>query len=112
MSNLKKQKNKATEKNNKREDNGERGSEKNSETTNSHNKNREQDISNEIEPTNTSKSYENIEKTMKSKEKKMLLYKTKRYLQRKILLKVPQRNILVTIEEQIALKDRKIRNPC
>ena len=31
----------------------------------------------------------------------MLLYKTKRYLQRKILLKVPQRNILVTIQEQI-----------
>ena len=48
---------------------------------------------------------------MTLKEKKMLFYKTKRYLQRKILLKVPQRNIQVTIEEQITLKDREIRNP-
>ena len=31
------------------------------------------------------------------------IYKTKRYLQRKILLKVPQRNILVTIQEQITM---------
>ena len=48
---------------------------------------------------------------MTMKEKKMLLYKTKRYLQRKILLKVPHRNMLVTIEEQINLKDLEIRNP-
>ena len=34
---------------------------KNSETTNSHNKNSEQDISHEIEPTNTLNSQENIE---------------------------------------------------
>ena len=33
--------------------------------------------------------------------------KTKRCLQRKILLKVPQRNILVTMQEQITVKDRK-----
>ena len=44
-------------------------------------------------------------------EKKLSLYKTKRYLQRKILLKVPQRNILVTIHKQITVKDREIRNP-
>ena len=55
-------------------------------------------------------SQENIEK-MTLKEKKMLLYKTKRYLQRKILLKVPQRNIPVTILEQITLKDWEIRKP-
>ena len=43
-------------------------------------------------------------------EKKMLLYKTKRYLQRKILLKVLQRNILVTIQEQITLNSKRSRN--
>ena len=40
---------------------------------------------------------------MTLKEKKIC--KTKRYLQRKILLKVPQRNILVTMQEQITVKD-------
>ena len=35
----------------------------------------------------------------------------KRYIKRKILVKVPQRNVVVTIQEQITLKDRKIRNP-
>ena len=55
-------------------------------------------------------SPENIEK-MTLKEKKMLLYKTKRYLQRKILLKVSQKNILVTIQDQITLKDQEIGNP-
>ena len=44
------------------------------------------------------------------KEEKMLLYHTKRYIQREILLQVPQRNILVTIQEQITLKYREIRN--
>ena len=48
---------------------------------------------------------------MTLKEKKMLLYKTKRYLQRVILLKVPHRNILVMIREQITIRDREIRNP-
>ena len=48
--------------------------------------------------------------TMTMKEKKMLLYKIKRYLQRKMLLKVPQRNVVVTIQEQITLKDWEIRN--
>ena len=48
---------------------------------------------------------------MTLKEEKMLLYKTKRYLQRKILLQVPQGNILVTIQEEITLKYREIRNP-
>ena len=48
---------------------------------------------------------------MTLKKKKMLLYKTKRYFQRKILLKVPQRNILVTIQKQINLKHREIRHP-
>ena len=43
---------KTTENNNKTEDNGEIESEKNSETTNSHNKNCEQDISHQIEPLN------------------------------------------------------------
>ena len=48
---------------------------------------------------------------MTMKEKEMLLYKTKRYLQRKIQLKVPHRKILVTMQEQINLKDLEIRNP-
>ena len=48
---------------------------------------------------------------MTLKEEKMLLYKTKRDLHRKILLQVPQRNILVTIQEQITLKYWEIRNP-
>ena len=48
---------------------------------------------------------------MTLKEKRMLLYKTKRYLQKKKLLKIPQRNILVTIQDQITLKDWEIRNP-
>ena len=39
----------------------------------------------------------------------MLLYKTKRYLKRKVFLKVPQRNTLVTIQEQTRLKDRELR---
>ena len=43
---------KTTENNNNTEDNGEIESEKNSETTNSHNKNCEQDISHQIEPLN------------------------------------------------------------
>ena len=47
---------------------------------------------------------------MTLKEKQMLLYKTKRHLQRKILLKVPLRNILVTLQEQITLKHWEIRN--
>ena len=48
---------------------------------------------------------------MTLKEKKMLLHKTKRDLQRKILLQVPQGNVLVTIQEEITLKYREIRNP-
>ena len=47
---------------------------------------------------------------MTLKEKKMLLYKTKRYLQKTISFKVPQRNVLVTIEEQITITDQEIRN--
>ena len=47
---------------------------------------------------------------MTLKEEKMLIYKTKRYLQRKILPQVPQRNILVTIQEQITLKYRERNN--
>ena len=46
---------------------------------------------------------------MTMKERKMLLYKSKRYFERKILLKVPQRNIFVTIQEQITLNDQEIR---
>ena len=53
----------------------------------------------------------NIYKKMTLKEKKMLLHKTKRYLQKKHLLRVPQRRIVVTIQEQITLKDREMRNP-
>ena len=45
-----------------------------------------------------------ILETMTVKEEKMLLYKTKRYFQRKVLLKVPQRNILVTMQVQMTLK--------
>ena len=44
------------------------------------------------------------------KEKKMLLYHTKIYIQRKVSLQVPQRNVLVTIQEEITLKHREIRN--
>ena len=47
---------------------------------------------------------------MTLEEKKMLLYKTKRYLLRKILLKVPQRNILVAMQEPITLEDWEIKN--
>ena len=48
---------------------------------------------------------------MTLKEEKMLLYKTKRYIQKKMLLHVPQINILVTTQEHITLKYREIRNP-
>ena len=75
---------KTTENNNNTEDNGETESEKNSETTNSHNKNCEQDISHQIEPLNRYiKQPRKYKKTMTMKEKKMLLYKTKRYLREK-----------------------------
>ena len=55
-----------------------------------------------------------IQKTMTMK-KKMLLWKAKKYLQIKLLLKVPERNILVTIQEHITLlititKDWEIKN--
>ena len=85
-----------TANNNKTEDTEVRKSEKESETNISNNKSSEKDISHEVEPTNTSNSHENN--------------KTKRYLQRKILLQVPQRKILVTIQEQTTLKYRKIEN--
>ena len=49
---------------------------------------------------------------MTMKERKVLLYKAKKYLQRKILRKVPRRNILVTILEQITPTEREMRNPC
>ena len=52
-----------------------------------------------------------IKKTMTRKEEKVLLHKTKRYLQRKIFPQVSQRNILVTIKEQITLRYQEIRNP-
>ena len=52
-----------------------------------------------------------IYKTMTMKDRKVLLYKAKKYLQRKILRKVPQRNIIVTIPEQITPTDREMRNP-
>ena len=49
-----------TASNNKTEDTGERESEKNSETNISHSKNKEQDISHEVETINTSNSQGNI----------------------------------------------------
>ena len=52
-----------------------------------------------------------IKKTVTLKEEKVLLHKTKKYLQRKIFPQVSQRNILVTIQEQITLKYQEIRNP-
>ena len=72
--------------------------------TNSHNKNSEQDISHETEPTNTSNSQENTENNDIEKEKKMIFYKTKSYILRKILPTVTQGNILVK-RQQINLKD-------
>ena len=48
---------------------------------------------------------------MTMKDRKVLLYKAKKYLQRKILRKVPQRNVIVTIPEQITPTDREMRNP-
>ena len=46
---------------------------KKTETTNSHNKNSEQDISHEIEPTNTSDTQENIENNDIEKEENVTL---------------------------------------
>ena len=46
---------------------------KNSETTNSHRKNSEQDISHEIEPTNTSNSQENVENNDNEREENVTL---------------------------------------
>ena len=76
------------------------------EATNSRNKNNEQDISHEIEPTDASNSQKKIQRAMMIKEKKTLLLKTKKYFQKKILDKVSQRNILAKIQEQI-LKIKK-----
>ena len=95
--------------NKKTEDTGERKSEKGSETSISNNKSSQKDISHEVEPIH--QTAKKIQKTMPLKEEKMLLYKTKRYLQRNILLQVPQRNILVAIQEQITRKYRELRNP-
>ena len=89
---------------NKKEEYEKRESEKNSETNISHNKNNEQDISHEVETINTSNSQENIENNDIEREENVII-ETKRYLQKEILLKVQQRNILVTIQEQITLKD-------
>ena len=79
--------------------------------------NNEQDISHEMNVTTNVlilETAKKIQKTMTMK-KKMLLCKTKKYLQIKLLLKVPERNILVTIQEHITLlititKDWEIKN--
>ena len=55
------------------EDTGERENEKKSETTSSHTENIEQDISHEIEPSNTSNSQENIENNDNEREENVTL---------------------------------------
>ena len=64
---------KTTVNNNKKEDTGERKSDKNSETPNCHNKNSEHYISHEIEPANTSNSQENIENNDIEREENVTL---------------------------------------
>ena len=98
-----------TANNNKMEDTGERESEKSQKQTSVTIKTMNK-IFHIVEPINTSNSQENIENN-ELNEKKTLFYKTKRHLQKTILLKVPQRKILITIEEQIIIRGQEIRNP-
>ena len=83
------------------EDTGEWESESNSETTNSHNKNNEQDISHEIEPTNTSNSQENIENNDIEREENVTLQNQE---------VSPEKNITQSSTEKHSSHDTKANN--
>ena len=74
---------------------------KNSETTNSHNKNSEQDISHEIEPTNTLKSQENIENNEAEIEENVTLQNQEIS---------PENNIVQSYTEKLTSHDKIANN--
>ena len=75
------------------------------------NKNNGENISHECDTlNNTLNSQENTENNDNETQENVTL-QNKIKISREIIVKVPQRNVVVTIQEQITLKDRKIRNP-
>ena len=80
---------------------------KKTQTTNSHNKNSEQDISYEIEPTNTLDTQENIENNDIEKEDNVTLQNQEISPEKDV---IPSSTEKHTSHETRALKDPEIRN--